>query len=184
MQNIVKFFGNLLDLYYRFAATICAIIIAFVTLMITGEILNRLIFNQSFQFVMQFSGYSLFVVTFLGAGWVLRQDSHISIDFLVERFSERPRLIIKIIMYILGCGLSIFLLYLGWKYTGEAWVQGKSTDYPTLFPLAYLLVLIPIGWFFMAVEFIIQIVGLFKKLKDTNGTAEVNKQSKEIPVQS
>ena len=162
MQKIGKILDQLLQLIYRLFANVSAIIMLFITLLITAEILNRLIFNQSFQFIMQFSGYSLFIVTFLGAAYVLRDDSHITIDFVVERLPEKVRKINKIIMYIIGCGLCIFLLLQTWNYTADAWAKGMSTDYPIRVPLAYLLVLMPIGWLFMAIEFLVQVGRLIK----------------------
>lgn len=167
MNKILLVFGKFIEFWYRLTSITCSVIIVFVMLLITAEIILRVTMNKSIQFVMQFSGYSLFVITMLGAAWVLREKSHISVTFLVERFSRRLRIILSIILKTLGLFTCVFLIYVTGSYIiKEVWSTRMLTDYPIQFPLAYLMIIMPAGWLFLAVEFLIQLGSEIKSIKE------------------
>jgi TRAP-type C4-dicarboxylate transport system permease small subunit len=158
MGRITSAFHSCVNFWYRLTSTICAAIVVFAMLMITAEIILRVTMNKSIQPVMQFSGYSLFVITMLGAAWVLREKSHISVTFLVDKFSKRVRTILNVILKLLGSVTCIFLMYVTGNYIiNEVWATRMLTDYPIRFPLAYLMIIMPVGWLFLAIEFLIQL---------------------------
>lgn len=168
MQKALNILKRGLDFYYRIASTICIIVIIVIALMVTSEILARLLLNKSIQFVMQFSGYSLLLITCLGAAWVQRQESHITVDFVINKFSNRARTIRGIILHIYGFVLCGFLFYLTGSYFLSAWSTGVVTDYPIIFPRAYIIVFLPIGWFFLCLEFLIQSVDKIKNFRNSD----------------
>ncbi len=165
MAKVTEIFNRLISFWYKLTSAICSMIIVFAMLLITTEVVARYFFNYSIQFVMQFSGYSLFLVTFLGAAWVLSQKAHISVTFMTDKFGERVRAVNSAIMKLLGFGFCCFLLYATGDYViNNVWAEGMSTDYPIRFPLVYLMIFMPIGWLFMVIEFLIQTWTEFKGL--------------------
>ncbi len=164
MAKVSEIFNRLIGYWYKLTSAICSMIIVFAMLLITTEVVARYFFNYSIQFVMQFSGYSLFLVTFLGAAWVLSLKAHISVTFMTDKFSDRTRAINSVIMKLLGFAFCCFLLYATGDYViNNVWAEGMSTDYPIRFPLVYLMIFMPIGWLFMVIEFLIQ---AWKEIKD------------------
>ena len=95
-------------------------------------------------------------LVFLSAAWVLRENSHIVIDFVIVRFSERARHNVSIVMHVLAVLLCAFLFWQAADYTYEVWRKGMATPYPIVFPLVYLYFLMPLGFFFLTVEFLVQ----------------------------
>jgi len=163
MHKFIDFWDRILGAYFKLAACVSVFIIVIATLFITAEIIARLFFNTSFQIVMQFSGYSLFIITFLSAGWVLREKSHIIIDFLVVKLKNSARQQLDAAVIIVCAITCIFLFIESAQYVIAAWERGLTTPYPFRLSTAYLLVVMPIGWLSMALEFILQ---AFKKFKN------------------
>ncbi|NLY39961.1 MAG: TRAP transporter small permease [Firmicutes bacterium] len=102
-------------------------------------------------------------LVFLGAPWVLRENSHIVIDFVIVRFSERARHNVSIVMHVLAVLLCAFLFWQAADYTYEVWRKGMATPYPIVFPLVYMYILMPLGFIFLTIEFIIQTWELVSK---------------------
>ena len=94
---------------------------------------------------MQFSGYSLYIVTFLSAAWVLREGSHVVIDFVTAKFGERTRHIVSIPIHT-GCPVVCFPFLASRRLYIQVWRKGMAT--PTIvFSLVYLYFLMPLGFF-------------------------------------
>ena len=146
MQKGANPLFSFLDWYYRITAGLAAIVLIIITGIITAEILFRLILNESIQFVMQFSGYSLYIVTFLSAAWVLREGSHIVIDFVTAKFSERTRPIVSIAIHVLAVLLCAFLFWQAADYI-RGLAQGHGHALPDRVSLVYLYFLMPLIFF-------------------------------------
>ncbi|NLM52050.1 MAG: TRAP transporter small permease [Firmicutes bacterium] len=158
MSKLGKIVRSLVDNWYRLAITISCLIVTLAMLIIVAEVTARKFFNYSIQFVMQFSGYTLFAVTFFAAAWVLREKSHLSVTFVIDNFKQRTRAIHDLILKIIGFLISVFLLYITAHYLVNSVIAtGMSTEYPIRFPLAYIFVWMPVGWLFMVIEYLLQI---------------------------
>jgi TRAP-type C4-dicarboxylate transport system permease small subunit len=59
-------------------------------------------------------------------------------------------------MHVLAVLLCAFLFWQAADYTYEVWRKGMATPYPIVFPLVYLYFLMPLGFFFLTVEFLVQ----------------------------
>lgn len=157
MHAIVRAGSRVLGLYYLLTAYVSAAIMAGIMLLITAEVCARLFFNYSIPIVLDVGGYSLFIVTFLAAAWVLREGGHVVVDMLVGGIKGRPRLVIDNAVLIIGAGLSAFLAYQSGIYTATCWVRGDVIGYPLMIPRGPLLMVLPVGWSFLALEFLMKI---------------------------
>lgn len=124
--------------------------------MITAEVIMRLFFNRSIEVVVQLGGFSLFIVTLLAAAWVLRERSHIVVDFAVGNLKEHRRQAVNVVMWLFATVLSAFLFYLSVLYVGSIWARGEVTSYPLMLPKTPLVMVMVVGWAFLTVEFAIQ----------------------------
>ncbi|WP_052668618.1 TRAP transporter small permease [Nitriliruptor alkaliphilus] len=171
----MKILGRALELYYRFTAFVCCVILAVVTLVLIWEILSRFFFGQSLRFVAPLVGYSLFVITFLSAAWVLRRSGHISVDIVVDALRGRWQLGLRMVLDLVAAALTGFLAYLTAVYAFTAWQQGTTTPYPFQVPRGLLLSVMPIGLGFLALEFVIQFsrkAGRFRTETGTGASSE------------
>ncbi|NLP37325.1 MAG: TRAP transporter small permease [Firmicutes bacterium] len=158
MRKTVKVIEVIVNNWNRLAITISCLIVILAMLVIIAEVAARKFFNYSFQFVMQFSGYTLFAVTFLCAAWVLRDNAHLSVTFIIDKFSKRHRAVHDLILKILGFIVCVFLFSITAHYLVNNVIATKiSTEYPIRFPLAYIYIWMPIGWLVIVVEYLLQI---------------------------
>jgi len=169
MQKFFQAFDRVLGKYFCLAAYVSVFIIVIASLFITSEVIARLFFNTSFQIVMQFSGYSLFIVTFLAAGWVLRQNAHIVVDFITVKIKENVRQYLDLFVFLLCIAACIFLFLESSDYVINAWERKLTTNYPLKVQKAYILFVMPLGWFTLLLEFIVQTWKKIAALKSGNG---------------
>ena len=81
------------------------------------EIASRHIFNKSFEWNTEYCRYALVWVTFIGAVYVRRENSHIEVaalyDFLKGRKHYTAMFILDLIRSIVSLGFWFFLAYYG-----------------------------------------------------------------------
>ncbi len=158
MEKLINTFDHILGIYFKITAYISVLIIAIATLFITAEIIARLFFNHSFQIVIQFGGYSLFIITFLSAGWVLRENAHVVVDFFVSKFQDTVRRNLDLVVFFMSFILCCFLFFESTQYAISALQRGHMTTYPLKIPTFYLLIVMPIGWLTLGIEFLLQLL--------------------------
>jgi C4-dicarboxylate transporter, DctQ subunit len=171
MSEIVRAGGRILNFYYRLTAYIGATMFTGVMLLITAEVCARLFFNYSIPIVLDLSGYSLFIVTFLTAAWVLREGGHVTVDLVVVRLKGRMRRFVDTLALLIAAALSAFLAYQAGIHTATAWARGDIIGYPLMIPRGPLLIVMPVGWFFLTLQFLIQAWGKIRDL-ERKGVAE------------
>ncbi len=97
--------NNYLQKFNGIAAAILLILLAVIVNM---RVFTRNILNFTYPWVDQGSLFLITWVTFLGAAYGLREKSHISIEFLVDRFPEVVR---KIIEYVIVIAIMVVAFY-------------------------------------------------------------------------
>lgn len=149
--------SRLLDFYYRVTAYLGAAILVGVMLMITIEVGGRVFFHYAIPAVVDLSGYALFIVTFLVAAWVLKDGGHITVDIVITRFKGRARRAMDIIALLIATAFSGFLTGRSALDTAEVLARGDAIGYPLVIPRGGLLLILPVGCFFLTLQFLIQL---------------------------
>ncbi len=97
--------------------------------------------------------YSLIVLTFFSAGWLLKNRGHTRIDVILDLIKDhRTRSIVEGILYIITAAISLFLLILSGVVTWENYASGMLQVKVYTFPKWMLCAIIPVGFFFLFVE--------------------------------
>ncbi|MDD5009691.1 MAG: TRAP transporter small permease subunit [Syntrophorhabdaceae bacterium] len=97
--------------------------------------------------------YSLIVLTFFSAGWLLKNRGHTRIDVILDLIKDhRTRSIVEGILYIITASISLFLLILSGVVTWENYASGMLQVKVYTFPKWMLCAIIPVGFFFLFVE--------------------------------
>ncbi len=143
---------------------LAAVILIFVMLSVNAEVIMRYFLNRPLLWVIEISEYSLLYITFLGTAWLLKKDGHVRMDLVLERLKPITQAVINITTSAI---LAIFCLILAW-YGGEVtWEQfqvgtvkgGTILD----FPLAAVLVVIPVGSFLLSIQFLRRSYGYLER---------------------
>ena len=98
------------------------------------------------------SEYILLLVTYFGTGWLLRNGGHINVDVILNLLPGRSREIYQGILYIIVTVLCLVLTIIGTSTAWEAYLSGTLQVKVHSFPKWILIMLIPIGGFFLLVE--------------------------------
>ena len=108
--------------------------------------------------------YSLIILTFFSAGWLLKNRGHTRIDILLDLIKKpRTRSIVEGILYVITVAITLFLLILSVVVTWDAYASGTLQVKVYTFPKWWLCAIIPIGFFFLFVESIKLAYAYFKE---------------------
>lgn len=92
--------------------TAAQIILGIMMLLITFDVLGRWIFNKPIVGTVDFVSVGLSIVVFLSLAFTHLKGEHITIDFIVERFSTKTQRTIEVIINLV---ISLFLLVVTWS---------------------------------------------------------------------
>ncbi len=126
-------------------------------LLVFHEVVVRYIFDSPTQFSVEISEYLLVFVSFMCAGWVLREDRHVRMLALLTIFPKKAQLFLDMVTSIL---VTIFCVILTWKggqtvimaYVGD-YHSSSLLDVPLWIPYSF----IPLGALVLGLQSIVRI---------------------------
>ncbi len=99
------------------------------TLISAGNALARKFFNVGSNSLLEIQWYLFAAVFLLGAGYGFLRNSHVRIDFLATKFSDRTRNWVDIIGILLVLvPFCIICIGLGWPFFMQAYVSGEMSQ--------------------------------------------------------
>lgn len=119
------------------------------------EVFMRYFFNRPQEWVVEFSEYALLYITFLSCAYILKKEGHITVDIVTSRFSLEKKSFLSILQYGVSAVISLVLLWIGAKTTFDHYQRGIYNPTVLQIPMAYILMVIPIGGFFLLIQSLI-----------------------------
>ena len=122
------------DLLIGAMAVVSAALVVLLTVLIVIDVGLRASRLLTLPWSLEASEYMLYLITFLGAPWVLREEGHIAIELAVERLAPRTRALVRRLTDLIGgavCALLfVYTCRVLWRsYEGQVMVQ-KSFTFP------------------------------------------------------
>ncbi len=155
-----KFFDNLLNSM----AFIAGGLLLFVTFSISYAILSRMTGLYSPVWIVQFNEYALLWITFLGTAWALARNKHVSIDLLTGRLSKPKKRYAELFHGILGTMICMVFSWYGYWVTMGQFKRGIIDVQAVDVPKYLILMIIPIGFTLLVIQFLRQFFTTFKKI--------------------
>ncbi|MFV0244362.1 MAG: TRAP transporter small permease [Qingshengfaniella sp.] len=90
--------------------------------------------------------YLVIWAVLLGAARVVRRAAHIRVDFLAERLAPRAARLAEALSLVLAFGLSLFLVWSGWKVVAEAIMWGERSVSTLRVPLWIYYAALPVSF--------------------------------------
>lgn len=141
----------------------------FLVLMFLGasDVIGRYVFNKPIMGTLEISEVLMAGVILFGWAYVLKMGSHIRIELLVSHYPSRARAIVNFVTLLLSLGLFSLI---AWKSVMLALQYAQENRvFQTLgFPTAPFYFFVPIGAFFLCLEFIIQMLHLIPEMRKGN----------------
>lgn len=147
-------YSRLLDLLGVGAGAVFAII----ALATTWDVLERSLAGQTVKGLADLVEYALFVATFLAAPWLLRQNGHVRVDFLVIALPARLGNLVRRLGDAVGLAVCLVLFVYAVRVTWGSWANGNIVMKTIVFPEWWLYAVIVISMMLLALEFVRRLV--------------------------
>jgi TRAP-type C4-dicarboxylate transport system permease small subunit len=105
------YFDRLIDVLALIAGVLICVLIVVITLDVFSR--NTKLFSMPWS--LDVAEYTLMVITFFGAPWVLREQGHIVVDLMLQNLSPKSRRSIERFAHVLGaivCGVLTYFFTL------------------------------------------------------------------------
>jgi TRAP-type C4-dicarboxylate transport system permease small subunit len=108
--------------------------------------------------------YSLIILTFFSAGWLLKNRGHTRIDILLDLIKKpRTRSFVDGILYVITAAINLFLMIFAAILTWENYLSGTLQVKVYTFPKWMLCIIIPVGFFPLTIESLKMAYNYFKE---------------------
>ena len=151
---MAKRFFQLFDHILNAMAFLAGIILVFIMLSVGLEVIVRYFFNRPMIWVTEVTECLLLYTTFLGTGWLLREEGHVKVDIILNRLKPRTTAFLGILSSLVGIFVSSMLTYYGMSLTWNYLRRGIYTPTAMEIPVAAIHVIIPIGSFMLLIQFV------------------------------
>ena len=151
-------------------AAIAGAVLLFLLLAVCFATVSRALFNEPFSFLIDYASYSLLYIAFLGAPWLLSKRGHINIDMVLNALPPKVRKIWQAVLDLVLALVAVVLCVIGFQLTKSNFVNGVTIPDFLGTPQWLLLICIPVGSFFTAVEAVrLCVRGLLGKSAEAKG---------------
>lgn len=168
VKNNTDFFERLLS----GLASAAIVLIGVACIIVCLEVFARYFLNRPQVWVFETTEYMLLWITFLATAWVLRKESHVSIDILVNRLNPRAQAILNIITSILSAIACFVIFWYGAQVTFGYYQKGVIIPKTLQLPKSPILAIISVGSLLLFIEFLrraYRYLSVFRKLRNKMG---------------
>ncbi|GGA69177.1 hypothetical protein GCM10011385_23740 [Nitratireductor aestuarii] len=158
----MKALGRIFDIITDALAVVSSTILVAMMLLTVVKVAMRSVLNYGILGIDQISGIMMVYMTFLGAAWVLRRDSHVVVDLVVASVPQGARRVMLILSSLVGAAVCFTLTWFGTKAVSLSLSRGVMVAAELEIPRAVNLVVIPLGCFLLGLEFVRRAVRLYR----------------------
>lgn len=155
----------ILDRLFDFLAFISGILVVGCVLTESFEVFMRYFANRPQVWTIEISEYSLFLMTMLGAPWLLKQDGHIAVDILTHHLKGKKLRYAGLFSDILGGIVSGIVSFFAILTAIDSFKSGVMEVKLLAVPKHYFLALIVFAYLLLCLEFLRRSLYSIKELK-------------------
>ena len=164
MKLVSKFaagFDGIVNSIAVFAAALCV----FLMLGVSINVVLRYFFAKPLLGTETVSEFFLLWLTFLGTAWVLKKGKHVRIDIVVNRLNPKTQAALNIILSIIGAVIFLFIVWYGAIACCDYIQRGVWLEMILRPPKGIAWFVVPIGSFFLAIQFLKNAYGYLRSLR-------------------
>jgi TRAP-type C4-dicarboxylate transport system permease small subunit len=133
---------------------ICGVIFMGMIFLGTVDVFGRYLFNSPVQGSLELMQVIMGAIVMLGWAYTQKEDGHVKVELITNLLPIRARYVLKLIMTILALFLFATIAYKSW---GIAFANFDRRFLVIDFPSGPFYFLVPVGAFFLCLEFIVSI---------------------------
>jgi len=132
-------------------------------------VVARYFFGQPMGWVIEISEYIILYITFLVAAWVLREDGHVKMDFVLSRLNPKNRALLYVVTSVISLGICLILSWFATKVTLYQYQVGYFTVTLLELPKFIFTAVIALGSLLLSLQFLRKIYGHLTSWKASKG---------------
>jgi len=133
---------------------ICGVIFMVMIFLGTADVAGRYIFDHPILGTQELMQVMMGAIVMLGWAYTQKEDGHVKVELITNIFPPRARYVLKLIMSLLALFLFVIIGYKAW---GIALANFDRRFLVIDFPSGPFYFLVPVGAFFLCLEFIVSI---------------------------
>jgi C4-dicarboxylate transporter, DctQ subunit len=158
VSRITAVYNGIMNFFVVFAG----ILLSFAALSVAAGITTRYFFDYPLPWVTELAEFSLLYLPFLLGVWVLRKDSHVKMDIILNLFPQKVQNVVNTVTSIMCALICLILAIFAGKVTHDQYLS-KAFTYTILeIPKWILTIVIFLGSFMLVVEFFRKAYGYAK----------------------
>ena len=173
MSGILKFckrFADQIDKTSVIVGQVSSYLVLLSITLITISVILRYFFSRTYVALDEIQYYLYSIIFLFGFSYVYKEDGHIKVDILYQKFSEKKRRIISLLgTLFLAIPWTASVCYFSFKYFQRSYAVSERSTQPTGLPGLYILKFI---LFLAFVLFLIQAVSKAIQLIADSRTSE------------
>ncbi len=144
----------LFDLILGAMVYAAAAILLAITVAVCWDVLARAFASRPLPGVLELTEYGLLYITFLCAPWVLRNEGHVTSDLVVSSLSLKKQGWLTAVTSLMGGAVCLILTWFGTVVSLDKLRMGSYQPTAMETPDFPIFVIIPIGSFFLFIQFV------------------------------
>ena len=166
MGKLGNIAGKLFDRLNDYLAIAAQVIVAYMVISITFQVITRYFFNWVPAELMETWEFGLMYIPFLGAAWLLKREGHVIMDVLIRAFKPRVQAILNTITSVIA---AIACLVFSWFSAARVIVEYQaghvSVESVLRVPDWVIIVIIPFGMALLFIQFTRRAYGFSKGVR-------------------
>ena len=150
LAKVIAIFDYVINLFFLLGIVVLVAVWGIVCV----DVVMRYLLNSPIMWGVEATEYGLVLLTFLGTTWLLREKKHTSIDIVVNHLTPSAQRVMTITTYILGAIICSVIAFYTALVTLDQVQRNVLLTKAVEIPQAYLFVIIPLGSFLLAIEFL------------------------------
>lgn len=146
--------SRLLDGLLAIGAAVSGVIMVAIMAMVCLKVFVRYVLGYGWIGVDQVSGMLLLYITFLGAAWVLSREEHVTIDIVFANLPKGVQRVLLVVNSLICAAVCLLLCIYATVEVVQSLRRGVVVAAELEMPRAVSLIVIPIGFLFLWIQFI------------------------------
>lgn len=161
IRKVGRFLDKSIEKLGNMAALMAVGILIIMVLMITANVFLRYLFRIPLHFSVEYSGYMLAFIVYIGYAYVTRQEAHISVEVIHQRLKKRIRDGLDVITTLIALALVGVYFKYGWDFCIGSLLTGQLSETVMLTPLWIPRAVLPVGLILFSLALGVYIVQKF-----------------------
>ena len=159
MKTINAIIDRITDIF----AYIAGFFLVYIVVSVTVDVICRYLFNHPLPYTLDISEILLLFITFLTAAWVMKQDGHVKMDFVLASMKAEHQALMCAISSILAAIICLIFFWYGTAVTLDLFRRKIIYGVMLELPRAPIISVIPLSFLFLFFQTIKKCLDYFEQ---------------------